>query len=196
MGRPAILITGDPDADLLLQREPLALLVGMLLDQQVPMEWAFKGPYTLRQRLGGELDAWQIAAMDQEAFVAVCCEKPAIHRFPAVMGRRIHDLCVVLTEKYDGDASRVWKRVRSAQVLHDRLRELPGYGEEKTKIFIAILAKRFDRRPAGWEEVAAPFSDDHPRSVADVYSEESLQQVRAWKQQMRAEKKSKQDLPA
>ena len=92
--------------------------------------------------------------------------------------------------------SKVWKRVRSAQVLHDRLRELPGYGEEKTKIFMAILAKRFDRRPAGWEEVAAPFSDDQPRSVADVHSEESLQAVRAWKKQMKAEKKTKQDLPA
>jgi uncharacterized HhH-GPD family protein len=196
MSSPAIPITGDLEADLLLEREPLALLIGMLLDQQVPMEWAFKGPSTLRERLGGRLDATQIASMDAEEFVAVCCEKPAIHRFPAAMGRRIHELCEVLVERYDGDASKVWKRVRSAQVLHDRLRELPGYGEEKTQIFMAILAKRFDRRPDGWEEVAAPFSDTQPRSVADVHSEESLQQVRAWKQQMRAQKKSKQDQPA
>jgi len=195
MPSPAIPITGDLEADLLLEREPLALLIGMLLGQQVQMEWAFKGPSTLRDRLGGELDATKIAAMDQEEFVAICCAKPAIHRFPAVMGRRIHELCIVVTGRYDGDASKVWKRVRSAQVLHDRLRELPGYGEEKTKIFMAILAKRFDRRPEGWETVAAPFSDHHPRSVADVHSDESLQQVRAWKQQMRAERKSEQDQP-
>ncbi len=196
MAAPAIPITGDTDADLLLEREPLALLIGMLLDQQVPMEWAFKGPYTLKQRLGGELDARSIAAMDRDDFVALCCEKPAIHRFPAAMGKRIHELCVVLTENYDGDAGKVWSRVRSAQVLHDRLRELPGYGEEKTKIFMAILAKRLGRRPSGWEEVAAPFSDEQPRSVADVADAETLSQVRAWKQMMKAQKKSKQDQPA
>jgi uncharacterized HhH-GPD family protein len=196
MPSPAIPITGDLEADLLLEREPLALLIGMLLDQQVPMEWAFKGPSTLKERLGGTLDAAQIASMGSEAFVDVCCAKPAIHRFPAAMGRRIHEMCEILVEEYGGDASKVWKGVRSAQVLHDRLRRLPGYGEEKTKIFMAILAKRFDRRPAGWEEVAAPFSDAQPRSVADVHSEESLQAVRAWKKQMKAEKKSKQDMPA
>jgi len=195
MAAPAIPITGDTEADLLLEREPLALLIGMLLDQQVPMEWAFKGPATLKQRLGGELDATAIAAMDRDDFVAICCEKPAIHRFPAAMGKRIHELCTVLTEQYGGDAGKVWSRVRSAQVLHDRLRELPGYGEEKTKIFMAILAKRLGRRPAGWEELAAPFSDAQPRSVADVADAETLAQVRAWKQMMKAQKKSKQDQP-
>jgi len=196
MAAPAIPITGDTEADLLLEREPLALLIGMLLDQQVPMEWAFKGPATLKQRLGGQLDATAIAAMDRDDFVTICCEKPAIHRFPAAMGKRIHELCTVLTEQYDGDAGKVWSRVRSAQVLHDRLRELPGYGEEKTKIFMAILAKRLGRRPAGWEELAAPFSDAQPRSVADVADAETLAQVRAWKQMMKAQKKSKQDQPA
>ncbi|MHB1139719.1 MAG: HhH-GPD-type base excision DNA repair protein [Microthrixaceae bacterium] len=195
MPAPAIPITGDTEADLLLEREPLALLIGMLLDQQVPMEWAFKGPSTLRERLGGELDARAIAAMDRDDFVAICCDKPAIHRFPAAMGKRIHELCQVVTDQYDGDAGKVWSRVRSAQVLHDRLRELPGYGEEKTKIFMAILAKRLGRRPAGWEEVAAPFSDEQPRSVADVADAETLSQVRAWKQMMKAQKKSKQDQP-
>jgi uncharacterized HhH-GPD family protein len=196
MAAPAIPITGDTEADLLLEREPLALLIGMLLDQQVPMEWAFKGPATLKERLGGQLDATAIAAMDRDDFVAICCEKPAIHRFPAAMGKRIHELCTVLTEQYDGDAGKVWSRVRSAQVLHDRLRELPGYGEEKTKIFMAILAKRLGRRPAGWEALAAPFSDAQPRSVADVADAETLAQVRAWKQMMKAQKKSKQDQPA
>jgi uncharacterized HhH-GPD family protein len=190
---PAIPITGDAEADRLLVRDPLALLIGMLLDQQVPMEWAFRGPATLRERLGGELDASRIAAMDQDAFVAVCAGKPAIHRYPAAMGRRIHDLCAFLVEHYDGDAAKVWKNVRSADTLYARLRELPGYGDEKTKIFIAILAKRLGRRPAGWEEVAAPFSDGEPRSVADVDSADSLVRVREWKQMMKAAKKAKSD---
>jgi uncharacterized HhH-GPD family protein len=190
---PAIPITGDPDADRLLEHDPLALLIGMLLDQQVPMEWAFKGPATLRDRLGGRLDATEIAAMDQEAFVAVCAARPAIHRFPASMGRRIHDLCAFLVANYEGDAARVWKGVRSADTLYGRLRELPGYGDEKSKIFIAILAKRLGRRPAGWEAVAAPFSDTEPRSVADVDSADSLVRVREWKQMMKAAKKAKSD---
>jgi len=193
VAEPAIPITGDPDADRLLQRDPLALLIGMLLDQQVPMEWAFRGPATLRERLGGHLDAAEIAAMDREAFVAVCAAKPAIHRFPASMGRRIHDLCSFLVERYDGDAARVWKGVRSADTLYARLRELPGYGDEKSKIFIAILAKRLGKRPGGWEEVAAPFSDREPRSVADVDSADSLVKVREWKQTMKAAKKAKSD---
>jgi uncharacterized HhH-GPD family protein len=193
MTAPAIPITGDEASDRLLEDEPLALLIGMLLDQQVPMEWAFKGPMTLRNRLGGDLDAAAIAAMDVEEFVAVCADKPAIHRFPAAMGRRIHELCTRLVETYDGDAAGVWREVDAAEELHRRLRELPGYGEEKTKIFIAILAKRLGVRPAGWEEVAAPFSDEQPRSVADVHSEESLGRVREWKKAMKAAKKSKQD---
>ncbi|MFZ4517357.1 MAG: HhH-GPD-type base excision DNA repair protein [Microthrixaceae bacterium] len=193
MASPAIPITGDDAVDRLLQQEPLALLIGMLLDQQVPMEWAFRGPATLKERLGGSLDAASIAAMDEDEFVAVCAAKPAIHRFPASMGRRIHELCAYLVEHYDGDAARVWKGVRSGDALYARLRELPGYGEEKSKIFMAILAKRLGKRPAGWEEAAAPFSDDQPRSVADVSSPETLLQVREWKQMMKAAKKAKSD---
>ncbi len=196
MATPTIPITGDDAADNFLAEEPLALLVGMLLDQQVPMEWAFRGPTTLRERLGGELDAAAIAAMDVEDFVEVCARKPAIHRFPAAMGRRIHELCSQLVDDYDGDAGAVWRGVDDAEELHRRLRALPGYGEEKTRIFIAILAKRLGIRPQGWEEVAAPFSDEQPRSVADVDSEESLGRVREWKKAMKAAKKSKQDDPA
>lgn len=191
----AIPITGDTDADLLLENDPLALLIGMLLDQQVPMEWAFKGPWTLRERLGGELDAAAIAAMDSEDFVAICAEKPAIHRFPASMGRRIHELCAMLVEDYGGDAEKVWTEAADAEDLYARLRALPGYGEEKTKIFIAILGKRLGLAPEGWEVVAAPFSDDEPRSVADVSSEETLLQVRSWKKAMKAAKRSKADDP-
>jgi uncharacterized HhH-GPD family protein len=183
---PSIPITGDPDADHLLVTEPLALLIGMLLDQQVPMEWAFKGPATLKARLGGTLDATAIAAMSQEDFVAVCCDKPAIHRFPGSMGKRIWELCSYLVEHHDGDASRVWTGAESGADLYRRLRELPGYGDEKAKIFMAILGKRIGIAPAGWEEAAAPFSDEQPRSVADVADEASLQAVRQWKKAMKA----------
>jgi len=195
MAQYSIPITGDPEADAFLVSDPLALVIGMLLDQQVPMEWAFKGPSTLRSRLGGTLDARSIAAMDSEAFVAICATKPAIHRFPASMGQRVWELCVVVTDDYGGDAGRIWRGVRSADVLYDRVRALPGYGEEKTKILMAILAKRLGKRPAGWEAIAAPFSDDEPRSVADVADAASLARVRDWKRMMKAAKKSKVDSP-
>lgn len=192
MAKATIPITGNDDADTLLVEDPLALLLGMLLDQQVPMEWAFTGPFTLRERLG-HLDAHRIAAMDVDEFVALCREKPAIHRFPKSMGERVHAVCAHVVEHYDGEADKIWKGVRSAQTIYDRLRDIPGYGDEKTKIFLAILAKRFGKTPSGWEDVAAPFSDDVPRSVADVASEETLQEVRAWKKAQKAAKKSKQD---
>ena len=193
MAKAAVLpITGDPRADELLADEPLALLVGMLLDQQVPMEWAFRGPATLRDRLG-HLDAARIAAMDPEDFVAVCAQKPAIHRFPASMGRRVHEVCVVVAGEYGNDAASIWRGVADASELGRRLRALPGFGAEKSKIFMAILAKRFGVAPAGWESVAAPFSDGEPRSVADVDSADSLQRVREWKKMMKAAKKAKSD---
>ena len=139
-------ITGKPDADRLLNTDGTALLIGMLLDQQVPMEWAFTGPATLQARLG-HLDASKIAAMDQDEFVAVCRVKPAIHRFPASLGRRIHDLCSALVERFDGHGEAVWAGVTSGDELYDRLRTLPGYGDEKAKIFVAILGKRFGVQP-------------------------------------------------
>jgi uncharacterized HhH-GPD family protein len=187
-------ITGATDADLLLNTDGLALLLGMLLDQQVPMEWAFLGPATLRERLG-HLDAARIAAMDPEAFVTVCCAKPAIHRFPASMGRRIHELCATITDRYDGDATRVWTGVTTGAELYARLRELPGYGEEKAKIFVALLAKRQGVAPAGWREAAGTFGDDVPRSVADISDPASLGKVREWKKAQKAARKDKQDRP-
>jgi len=190
---PAIPITGDDDADRLLERDPFALLLGMLLDQQVPMEWAFRGPHTLRERLGGRLDPTAIAQMDRDTFVGVCSSKPAIHRFPGSMGGRAWDLASAVTDHYGGDAARIWRDAGSGEELYRRLRELPGYGDEKAKIFIAILGKRLGAAPVGWEDAAAPFSDDQPRSVADVADEASLQAVREWKKAKKAAKKSKQD---
>ena len=186
-------ITGDRDADRLLNTDPLALLIGMLLDQQVPMEWAFKGPALLKERLGGKLDADEIAAMDSEALVAVFCAKPAVHRFPASMARRAHELCVVVSNDYDGDAEKIWTDAKTGDELFARLRALPGYGDEKSKIFVAILAKRMNVRPTGWEEVAGPFADPTPRSVADIDSPASLAKVREWKKMMKAKGKTKQD---
>ena len=186
-------ITGDRDADRLLNSDPLALLIGMLLDQQVPMEWAFKGPALLKERLGGRLDANEIAAMDPEQLVAVFCQKPALHRFPASMARRAHDLCVAIAKDYDGDAEKVWTTAKTGDELFNRLRALPGYGDEKSKIFVAILAKRMNVKPTGWEEVAGPFADPTPRSVADIDSPAALEKVRAWKKMMKAKGKTKQD---
>jgi uncharacterized HhH-GPD family protein len=187
-------ITGDPAADELLNTDPLALLLGMLLDQQVPMEWAFTGPATLRARLG-HLDAAKIASMDVDSFVAVCTAKPAIHRFPASLGGRIHQLCQALVDNFGGDAEEVWRGVDSGSELYARLRQLPGFGDEKAKIFVALLAKRMGVQPAGWREAAGKFGDDVPRSVADCVSPESLAVVRTWKKAQKAAKLDKQDRP-
>jgi uncharacterized HhH-GPD family protein len=187
-----LVVTGDTDADKLLNTDPLALLLGMLLDQQVPIEWAFRGPSTLANRLG-HLDATRIAAMSEDEVVATCCEKPAVHRFPAVMGRRIHALCTALTEDYDGDAEAVWRGVDDAAVLQQRLVDLPGFGPEKTAIFVALLAKRFGVTPRGWEAVAGPFADSMPRSVADLDSAEAFTDLRARRSAQKTKGKSKTD---
>ena len=188
----SLAITGDPDADRLLNTDPLALLIGMLLDQQVPMEWAFRGPATLVSRLGG-LDAGAVADMDPEVFLEACRAKPAIHRFPKSMAGRIQDLCRHLVDHHGGDAADVWRGASDGADLSRRLRALPGYGAEKTMIFVAILAKRMSVAPKGWEAAAGPFADDVPRSVADIDSPEALATVRAWKKAQKAAGKSKQD---
>lgn len=187
-------ITGKPDADKLLHNNGLALMIGMLLDQQVPMEWAFTGGYTIKQRLG-HCDARKIAAMDADEFIPICCEKPAIHRFPASMAKRIHGMCAIIAAEYKGKAENIWKDVEDAEELRKRLRKLPGYGEEKTEIFIALLGKRFGIRPKGWKEKAGEFSDNQPRSVADIYSAATLLKVRAYKQMQRAHDLDKKDRP-
>jgi uncharacterized HhH-GPD family protein len=192
MSAPAIPITGSPAADALLESDPLALVIGMLLDQQVPMEWAFKGPATLLDRLGA-LDAAAIAGMDPDEFAAVFATKPALHRYPGAMAKRTQELCRHIAEHYGNDAGTIWAGVDSGDDLYERLLALPGYGSEKARILLAVLGKRLGVRPRGWETAAAPFSDDQPRSVADVDSAESLQRVRAWKKDMKAKGKAKTD---
>lgn len=191
MAATTFFITGDDAADRLLAEEPLALLLGMLLDQQVPMEWAFQAPALLKQRLGGQLDAGKIAAMDPDDVVAVFVDKPALHRYPSSMAKRAHALCVELATSYGGDAERVWSDATTGHELVDRLEALPGFGPEKAKIFTAVLAKRLGVKPAGWEQAATPFSDDVRRSVADADSPDHLAEVRAFKKQMKAKGKGK-----
>ncbi len=187
-------ITGNPASDKFLNSNGTALMIGMLLDQQVPMEWAFNGAWVLKQRLG-HLDPARIAAMDPDDFLAVCTEKPAIHRFPKAMAARIQGLCAMLADDYKGRAENVWRGVDDADELFARLRRFPGFGEEKAQIFVALLAKRFDVRPEGWKRAAGVFSDSNPRTVADITSPETLLKVRAWKKAEKAADRDKQSRP-
>lgn len=185
-------ITGDAEADRLLAHDPLALLIGMLLDQQVPMEWAFAGPAKLAERLGG-LDAGAIAARSPDEVEAAFKAKPALHRYPGSMAKRTHELCRHLVEHHDGDAEAVWRGVGSGAEVLRRLEALPGFGKEKARIFLAVLGKRRGVTPSGWEEAAGPFADDQPRSVADVRDRPTLEQVRSFKKAQKAAGKAKGD---
>ncbi|AJP02958.1 Fe-S cluster assembly protein HesB [Streptomyces cyaneogriseus subsp. noncyanogenus] len=182
----------DPEADELLGRSPLAALTGMLLDQQIPMEWAFKGPATIARRMGAEdLDAHEIAAYDPEEFAALLSEKPAVHRYPGSMAGRIQQLCQYLVEHYDGDAEAVWRGVGTGRELLRRLQELPGFGKQKAQIFLALLGKQLGVRPEGWREAAGDYGEPTSfRSVADITGPESLARVRAHKQEMKAAAKA------
>jgi len=186
-------VTGDADADRLLNHDPLALMIGMLLDQQIAIELAFLGPARLAERLGGELDADVIASMAPGDFVEICRTKPALHRFPASMAGRIQDMCRHIVDRYDGDTAAIWRRVRRAEKVRDRLLEVPGFGPEKVQIFMALLAKRFARRPLGWEDEAGVFADGELRSVADLDSPEALVALREKRRALKAAGKSKTD---
>ncbi|EST38771.1 iron-sulfur cluster assembly protein HesB [Streptomycetaceae bacterium MP113-05] len=183
----------DPDADALLSRSPLAALVGLLLDQQVPMEWAFKGPLTIAQRLGDDdLDAHRIAARDPDGFAALLSEKPAVHRYPGSMAKRVQQLCTYLVEHYDGDAEAVWTGAADGAELLKRLKALPGYGDQKARICVAMLGKRYGVAPPGWREAAGAYGEeDSYRSIADVTGPESLDLVRATKQEAKRAAKAK-----
>lgn len=178
----------DPDADALLSRDPFALLVGMLLDQQIPMERAFAGPRTLAERLGtpGRLDPAGVAGQDPEEFAAVMAKPPAVHRFPGSMAGRVQALARTVTEQYDGDAAAVWGSAPTGAELFARLRALPGFGDQKARIFVALLGKQVGVRPDGWREAAGAYGEDGSRrSVADVVDPGTLAEVRAYKQEQK-----------
>lgn len=176
--------TEDEEANRLLAEDPLALLIGMMLDQQFPMERAFLGPHLLRQRLGLELDPAEIAGMDPEDLVEIFRGPPAIHRFPGSMAKRAQAMCAFIVERYGGDAARLWDTAPEAEELLRRLQELPGYGKDKSRIFIGLLGKRLGVRPEGWEALAA----DWP-SIADVASWDDVFELRGQKRLMKAAKK-------
>ncbi|BDV32130.1 HhH-GPD-type base excision DNA repair protein [Microbacterium terricola] len=180
-------ITGDDDADRLLTDDPLALLIGMLLDQQVAMETAFAGPLKIAQRTGS-VDAVALAGYDPEAFVAVFQQTPAVHRFPGSMAARVQSLCEAVVNEWGGDAAAIWTTgdPDGATVLK-RLKALPGFGEQKAKIFLALLGKQYGYDGAGWQAASAPYGEGGSfRSVADIVSPESLTKVREHKRAAKA----------
>lgn len=172
--------THDDDANRLLANDPLALLIGMLLDQQFPMERAFYGPKLLSERLGAALDAAAIAAHDEDGLIEIFKGPPAIHRFPGSMAKRTQALCAAIAEDYDGDAAAVWATAADADELYRRLRALPGYGDAKARIFVGIVGKRLGQGPDGWEAVAA----DWP-SIADISSFDQVAELREQKKAMK-----------
>jgi len=181
----------DPAATKLLYSSPLALILAMLLDQQIPMEKAFSSPYVLTQRLGHDLDAREIAEFDPEAFEAIVAKPPALHRFPRANAKRIQELCQVLVSRYDGQAENVWAGVSSGAELVARVGELPGFGKQKSQIFTALLAKQFGIQPDGWREATGVYGEEGSlRSVADITDEGSLAKVREFKQAMKAAAKA------
>nr|WP_274636057.1 HhH-GPD-type base excision DNA repair protein [Microbacterium bovistercoris] len=187
----ALHITADPAADELLTDNPLALLIGMLLDQQVAMETAFSGPLKLRERIGA-VDAATIADADPESLVEAFRQTPAIHRYPGSMAGRVQSLCQRIEQDWAGDASAIWTRdAPTGAEVYARLRALPGFGEQKAKIFLALLGKQCGFAGDGWREASAPYSEDGShRSVADITSPESLTRVREFKREMKAAAKA------
>jgi uncharacterized HhH-GPD family protein len=188
-------ITGDEHADEVLEGDSFALLLGMLLDQQFPMERAFAGPAKILDRFGN-LDPAQVAAADPEQFASLCSEPPAVHRFPGSMAERVQTVARIVTEEYDGRAELIWTQASDAKDLLKRMTALPGFGKQKAQIFIALLAKQRDVRPEGWESVVGDYSLEGYRSVADVVDEDSLQKVRAYKQEKKAAAKAAPAPPA
>jgi uncharacterized HhH-GPD family protein len=188
---PKLCLAQNPDADALLSEDPLALLIGMVLDQQIPLEWAFTGPLTLTQRLERKLDATDLAAADPEALAKAFAGPPAVHRYPGSMAARVQQLCRVIVEEYDGAAANIWAGATEGVELRKRIEALPGFGKHKAKIFVALLGKQFGVRPRGWREAAAEFGETGSfRSVADITSARSLEKVRNYKKEMKAAAKA------
>jgi uncharacterized HhH-GPD family protein len=188
----ALSLSQRADADALLDRDPLALLIGMVLDQQIPLEKAFAGPLELTRRLGHDLDAREIAEYDTDALAELFSRVPALHRFPASMAGRVRDLCRALVERYEGDAAALWSDAPDGAALLKRIKALPGFGEQKAKIFVALLGKQRGVTPPGWREAAGVYGEPGSlRSVADIVDADSLAEVRAFKQRMKAEARAK-----
>ena len=187
----AIHITGDAHADQVLTDSPFALLVGMMLDQQYPMEHAFRGPAKVLDRFGS-IEPADIAAAEPERFAELSSTPPAIHRFPGSMAARLQELARIVVDQYDGDASRIWSGATDGKDLLKRLQALPGFGKQKSQIFVALLAKQLGVRPAGWEQVVGAYAEDGYRSVADVVDPASLQKVRDHKKEMKAAARASQ----
>lgn len=188
----ALHITGDDAADRLLTDDPLALLVGMLLDQQIAMETAFSGPLKIAERTGSgdRLDAASLASYDADSFAELFKETPAVHRFPGSMAARVQSLCQALVDEWNGDPAAIWTGADGPTVLK-RLKALPGFGDQKAKIFLALLGKQYGFTGAGWREASAPYGEDGAyRSVADIVSPESLAKVREHKRAMKAAAKT------
>ena len=189
---PDFYLTGDAETDALLASDDNALLIGMVLDQQVPMEKAFSGPAVIADRMGGRFDVAAVVAMGEDDFVALCCQRPAIHRFPGSMGKRVYQVCRVLVDEYDGHASQVWADARTGAEVKSALAALPGLGDQKASIFTAVLGKQRGITPDGWREAAGAYGEaDVFRSVADVVDLDSLGKVRATKKAAKAEAKAR-----
>ena len=183
-----LIIAQDEHADAVLSEHPFALLAGMMLDQQFPMERAFAGPAKILERFGS-LDPAEIAAADPEQFAALCSTPPAVHRFPGSMAARLQDLARLVVAEYDGHAERLWEGAADGRDLMRRLQALPGFGKQKAQIFVALLAKQLDVRPEGWESVAGAYAESGSyRSVADVVDATSLERVRSFKKEQKARK--------
>jgi len=189
MDAMAIHITGDASADQVLTDSPFALLVGMMLDQQYPMEHAFRGPHKVLERFGS-IEPSAIAAADPEEFTALCSTPPAIHRFPGSMAARLQTLARLVEDDYGGRADRLWTEAASGKELLARVMALPGFGKQKAQIFVALLAKQLGVRPEGWQEVVGAYAEDGYRSVADVVDAASLQKVRDFKKEKKAAAKA------
>jgi uncharacterized HhH-GPD family protein len=181
----------DAGADELLQRSPLALVIGMVLDQQVPLEWAFSAPYVLVQRLVHEPDARELADHEPDALVKIFTGPPALHRYPKAMAARVQQACRILVDRYDGDPVRLWGEAKDGKDLLKRVGELPGFGKQKAQIMVALLGKQYGVRPRGWREAAGEFGKAGSyKSVADIVDEASLAKVRSYKQRLKAAAKA------
>jgi uncharacterized HhH-GPD family protein len=184
-------IAQDQDSDRLVSENPLALLIAMVLDQQIPLERAFSSPLDLKNRLGGRLDPEEIAGMDPDKLAAVFSARPALHRFPAANAKRVQELCRLVVDEYGGRAAAVWEDAADGADLLRRVRALPGFGEQKARIFVGLLGKQLGVQPPGWEDAAGRFGAPGTYfSVADIVDAESLTRVRAYKAQLKAAAKS------